>query len=379
MLAEVGMADNATILVVEDDLSLMQGIRDILEIKGFQVLTATSGVDGLRVMQGSLLPPDLIVSDIMMPFMNGYEFFNAVRKETRWTKIPFIFLTARGEKTDVRMGKMLGADEYMVKPFEPEDLLVAVTSKLKRSQEIDAVNKGEVSTIKRSILTILNHEFRTPLTYIVAYSDMLNREPDEMNYEEMKTFLQGINTGAERLRRLIENFIILVELQTGEAQTQYNWRKKKFSDLDTIFENALPYVEDAARENGITIEVSWPHGALPQIQGDQDYLRTALIRLLDNAIKFSDKPHSKVYLYTDVVDNRVCIFVRDEGRGIPAEEQQRIWDMFYQINRQQYEDQGSGSGLAIVDQIAKLHGGSINLESEVGVGSTFAICIPVAG
>jgi signal transduction histidine kinase len=371
------MTENATILVVEDDQSLMQGIRDILEIKGFNVLTAGTGVEGIEVMHKSMIPPDLIVSDIMMPAMNGYEFFNEIRKEPRWMKIPFIFLTAKGEKADVRAGKAMGAEDYIIKPFEPEDLLVVVSSRLRRSAEIDAIQNREVSSVKRSILTILNHEFRTPLTYIVAYADMLNRDPDDLSYDEMKTFLTGINTGADRLRRLIENFILLVELQTGEAQTTYNWRKRVFNDYDQVMRQAAEYLMPLAQEKGIALQVHYCYGSLPSIMGDAEYLRTALIRLLDNAIKFSDKPNSTIYISADVRNGNLCLDVQDEGRGVPDKEKQQIFDMFYQIDRQQYEDQGAGSGLAIVDRIARMHNGGVSLESELGIGSRFSVFMPL--
>jgi signal transduction histidine kinase len=372
------MTENATILVVEDDISLMQGIREILEIKGFNVLTGANGVEGIQAMHRSMIPPDLIVSDIMMPAMDGYEFFNEIRKEPRWMKIPFIFLTAKGEKSDVRAGKALGAEDYIVKPFEPEDLLVVVSSRLKRSQEIGAAQSQEVNGVKRGILTILNHEFRTPLTYIVAYADMLNRDPDDLSYDEMKTFLTGINTGADRLRRLIENFILLVELQTGEAQNTYNWRKHKFNDYDLVMRQAVEYVSELAKEKGISLQIHFTYGALPNIMGDVNYLRTALIRLLDNAIKFSDKPDSSVYLSAEVRNGNLCLDVADEGRGVADTEKKAIFEMFYQINRQLYEDQGAGSGLAIVDRIARMHGGGVALDSEAGIGSRFTIFVPLA-
>ncbi|MBX3065525.1 MAG: response regulator [Anaerolineae bacterium] len=372
------MSANSTILVVEDDISLRQGICDILEIKGYSVLTAGTGREGLDVMLGNGAPPDLIVSDIMMPVMDGYQFFSEVRKEPRWMKIPFIFLTAKGEKADIRAGKMLGAEDYIVKPFEPEDLVVVVSSRLRRVDEINAVQSAEIGGIKRGILTILNHEFRTPLTYIVAYADMLNRDPDELSYDEMKMFLTGINTGADRLRRLIENFILLVELQTGEAQSTFNWRKRKINDYDEILRHTVEYMTPAAEEKGVKLQAHYSYGSLPSIIGDTEYLRTALIRLVDNAIKFSDKSGAAIYLAAEVRDSFLCFDVEDQGRGIPPDEQQTIFDLFYQINRQVYEDQGAGSGLPIVDRIAKMHGGGVTLQSEPGVGSRFTLYVPLA-
>src|SRR5579859_2689111 len=208
------MPDHATILVVEDDYNLMQGIRDILALQDYDVLTAHNGLDGIKTLQTAQTLPDLILSDIMMPHMNGFEFYEALRREARWATIPFIFLTARGEKADVRAGKSMGVDDYIIKPFSAEDLIMIIEGKLRRRRELLEVHGTEISDIKQSILTILNHEFRTPLTYIVAYADLLNTDTGALNYDEMRSFLQGMNTGADRLRRLIENFILLVDLET---------------------------------------------------------------------------------------------------------------------------------------------------------------------
>ncbi len=209
----------------------MEGIRDILELNGYDVLTATNGSVGLEVLESQAQPPDLIVSDIMMPRMDGYAFFNAVRAQESWIAIPFIFLTAKGERDDIFRGKSMGAEDYVVKPFDADELLVAVDSRLKRQRQLNQQRDHEVSSIKRNILNILNHEFRTPLTYVVAYADMLHRDADDLGVSDMRAFLRGINAGANRIRRLVENFILLVELETGEAQKTYTWRCTTLSQL----------------------------------------------------------------------------------------------------------------------------------------------------
>src|SRR5258708_39609713 len=199
------MTNRHTILVVEDDYNLMQGIRDILALQDYDVLTANNGQDGINVLQSARNLPDLIVSDIMMPRMNGYEFYEALRRETRWATIPFIFLTARGEKAAIRAAKSLGVDDYIIKPFSAEDLLIVIEGKLRRRKELQQVHSAEISDIKQSILTILNHEFRTPLTYIVAYADLLNTDTSVLYDHQMKAFLHGMYNGPQPARRLVES------------------------------------------------------------------------------------------------------------------------------------------------------------------------------
>ena len=366
-----------TILVVEDDLHLMEGIRDILQINGYEVLTATNGIAGLDVLKALPAPPDLIVSDIMMPRMDGYDFFNAVRAVDSWVAIPFIFLTAKGEREDIKRGKRMGAEDYVVKPFDADDLLVAVSAKLNRKKELDKVWQSEVSGIKHNILTILNHELRTPLTYVVAYADMLHRDADELSVDDMRTFLRGMNTGATRLRRMVENFILLVELDTGEAESTFAWRCHLINDFRSLLWVVREKYLEFAQEHGVTLEVEIEDD-LPPVKGDNEYLTAAMECLVDNGIKFTDEPGGVVTLRAYTADDHICLSVTDQGRGIPEHELNYIFESFYQINREKYEDQGAGAGLAIVDGIARLHGGTIAIDSVYGQGSTFVLYLPIA-
>ncbi|MCZ7540339.1 MAG: response regulator [Anaerolineae bacterium] len=366
----------ATILVVEDDLHLLEGIRDILAINGYEVWTASNGQVGLQVLQDQARAPDLIVSDIMMPRMDGYDFFEAVRAESTWVHIPFIFLTAKGEHEDVKRGKRMGAEDYVIKPFDADDLLVAVSAKLERRQQIERHWQNEVSTIKQNILMILNHEFRTPLTYVVAYADMVHRDADTLSVDDMRAFLRGINAGANRLRRLVENFILLVELETGEAAQTFNWRRGTLADFEALLGSATAKYQDMAegRQVAISVEVD---EELPPVTADAQYLAAAVECLIDNAVKFSDKPGSVVTVRAYRDGDGVCLAVRDQGRGIPPNERENIFQSFYQVERHKYEDQGAGSGLAIVNRVTRLHGGNITLNSTVGEGSEFVIHLPI--
>ena len=362
---------DATILVVEDDTALLQGLRDILELSDYHVLTARNGVEGLAVLQNRV--PDLIVSDIKMPRMDGYQFYGQVRARPDWVSVPFIFLTAKSEKADVRHGKILGADDYITKPFEEADLLVAVRAKLNRRAQLDAAHSRQVADLKRTILTTLNHEFRTPLTYITTYADMLSTA--NIGSDEFKEFMRGIQAGSERLRRLVDDFILLVELQTGEAQQTYDRRCTRMPDLSLLLSLAVERVRSRAEARRVRL-VEETRGPLPPILADREYLLDAVVRLLDNAIKFSRKEGGAVTLRAALGDRGVRIEVVDQGIGMPAAELDKIFDMFYQIDRAKLEQQGSGSGLSIVQNIVRMHGGEINAKSVVESGSTFTIELP---
>jgi two-component system, sensor histidine kinase and response regulator len=369
--------DKPHLLLVEDDVHLLEGVQSVLELEGYTISTAENGAVAFKMLSDHQLMPDLIVSDIMMPVMDGLHFLREVRKDERFVAIPFIFLTAKGERADINQSKRLGVDDYIVKPFDTDDLLIAIESRLHRHRALGKAADNAVSTIKRNILNVLNHEFRTPLTYIVAYADMLN-EPGqrELDSEDMLTFLHGVNSGALRLRRLVENFIQLVELETGEAARTYAMRKAPVDDIQSLFEGALDHIRTQSPTrpmNSIRYDIQ---PGIPSPILDADFLKLALAHLIDNAIKFSTV-EQPITLGAYVENNEVYLWVKDEGRGITDKEREKIWDIFYQINRAYYEDQGVGAGLPIVRGIVKLHGGRVEMDSAPEMGSTFTLVLPL--
>ena len=361
-----------TILVVEDDGALLDGLRDILELAGYAVVTARNGVEGLAALGQAV--PDLIVSDINMPRLDGYQFYNQVRARPEWVSVPFIFLSAKGEKTDVRRGKLLGVDDYVTKPFEEADLLVAVQAKLNRRAQLRAAQERQMADLKRTILTTLNHEFRTPLTYITTYADMLGES--NISADEFKDFMRGIQVGSERLRRLVEDFILLVELQTGEAQQTYEHRRTPLVNLPRLLRGVL--INHQARADSRRVRlVDEIAPDLPRVLADPEYLADAVGRLVDNGIKFSKKAGGSVTLRAEPGGLGVVIEVADDGVGVRASELDRIFDVFHQIDRAKMEQQGSGSGLAIAHGIIALHGGQLQATSEFGTGSCFRVELPI--
>lgn len=367
-----------TVLVVEDEPSLLLGIQEILKLEHYHVLTAANGRQALTVLEGlsENQRPDLILSDIMMPVMDGFEFLAEVRRHPEWVGIPFVFLTAKGEKSDVQKGRVSGVDDYLVKPFDAKELIEAINARLERQRVIQEIHAGEIDDVKKSIITILNHEFRTPLTLIVAYADMLREnEANRMSDEDLLLFLREVNVGAERIRRLVENFILLAELQTGASRRFFEYRQQPITNLSAIIRMVYEQIFRGGGNVQHACILAVPD-TLPPIQGNPEYLVVILRELLLNAIKFS-KPDQPIRLEAEVIDKELHIRVIDNGRGIAPEELPRIWTVFYQVDRDYYEDQGTGSGLAIAQGLAELHGARIDAESEVNQGSCFTLVLPI--
>ena len=362
-----------SVLVVDDEDSVRELIVEILEAAGFRVSTASDGAEGLERMEADT--PELVLSDINMPGMDGYAFYEGVRARPQWAGVPFVFLTGRGEPMEVLTGKELGADDYVIKPFTPEELLVAVRARLARRAQLEAFQERQVAEVKRAILSTLNHEFRTPITWLVGYAELLRDSKGDLNPEQMRQLLDGILAGSARLVRLVEDLVLLVDLHSGEARRTYHRMKRPLPDLPDLLRERLQHERDRATAAGVPLRLEVPE-RLPAVLGEPEQLGNAISRLLDNAIKFSKKDGGPVALAAAREGPRVVIEVRDEGIGVRPEDLARIWDLFYQSDRERIEQQGLGSGLTIARAIVTLHGGILALSSQLGVGTTARLELP---
>ena len=250
------MTTPAIILLVEDDHSMLTGMKDLLQLVNIgyavQVFTAENGKLALEVMAD--ITPDLIVSDIMMPQMEGFEFLEHVRQNPAWLHIPVIFLTAKGSKQDVHKGRTSGADLYITKPFNSGEFIELIKTQLDRKFQLQYTRQRTVNTLKKDILQILNHEFRTPLTYVTAYYEML---ADSMNFvqedESFDEYLRGIQVGCVRLTRLVDDFIQVMDIRSGEMEQRFQKQVRRLDDLGQYLQQAIDATHVVADELGVNV------------------------------------------------------------------------------------------------------------------------------
>ena len=374
-----------TILIVEDDEAMLLGINDLLEAMGvdgyeIEVLTAENGATALERMDECT--PALIVSDINMPVMDGYAFFDAVRQHTEWLYIPFIFLTAQGEQEEIHRGRTSGADLYLTKPFNSIHLIELIKTQLDKAESRRLQREREGQNLKEGILKILNHEFRTPLTYVTASYEMLaesvSMHTDDQYFHD---YLHGIRAGCVRLTHLVEELIMVIELRTGELGVRYEQEARVVDELTAVITPIIQQQKDRHSGDDISVYVHVNiDDDLPPILAVPSYLQQIVDQLLTNAVKFTrshDSTEIHVTLSATATADELRISVRDEGIGIPEQVQSQIFDIFFQHNREYLEQQGAGMGLAIVDGLINLHGGYVEVESVEGEGSTFTAVFPV--
>jgi DNA-binding response OmpR family regulator len=371
----------ANILLVEDDRALLEGIADLLEVSdtGYDVLVskASDGEMGLNMVAKN--EPDLIISDIMMPRMGGFEFLERLRERSEWIHIPVIFLTARGTAQDILKGRVSGAELYITKPYDSDELIQLVNSQLNRTFQLREDRQRQIDLISRNIINLLNHEFRTPLTYVTAYRELLSTGMGSEEVANLREYLQGIQVGTTRLNRLVGNLVQVMRLRTGQATQSIG---KQAAETTQLADLLHAYVEQLRRRSTgqpIAIHTRLP-ATLPRLYVDLPSLFYAIDCVMDNAVKFSRmRPDQtpKIILSAESNAQEITLSINDNGIGLGSDVYDRVFDLFYQHDREEMEQQGAGLGLAIAKGLVEINGGRIAIESADGIGCTVSISLPV--
>jgi two-component system sensor histidine kinase/response regulator len=361
------------VLVIEDMESLREEIMETLVCEDFEVLGAENGTIGVKLAKEHL--PDLIVCDVMMPGIDGFDTLRALRQYDLTAVIPFIFLTAKSDKIDVRQGMELGADDYITKPFATSELLTAINTRLEKQSVINSKVKTELDALRNSISMSLPHELRTPLNGIMGFSELLLDAFDTDQQPELVSIVQNIKDSAQVLHRVIQNFLLYAELEIAAsnhadaitAETD-NSIKATYSTT-TIADEASKKATEYQRETDLHVNISAATIMMPPAK-----LNKIVEEIVDNAFKYSE-PGTPV----DVIGKSDAGFfwleVCDRGRGMTAEQIQQI-GAYMQFERKLYEQQGSGLGLAIAQRLSELYGGSLSIKSTPGQSTTVQIKLP---
>lgn len=359
------------ILIVDDDLGIRDSVDEILTLSGYTSLMAADGVEALELLASH--KPDLIISDIMMPRMDGYAFFEALKNIREWSTIPFIFLTARGEKMDIRRGYQMGADRYLVKPFELEDLLIAVETRLERAAELERAIEEDINQMKQQLLNVFGHELRTPLSLLHGYSKILEQSQDALDKKATDEIFLIMQQSVDRLVKLSEDLMLMVYLDSGVASVALESGNEPIH-IKHILENLILGMSGDAERRNINVELDMDDELT--VVGHSPYLSDLFKRILENAIKFG-RPGGSVQIEANSLPEEIQVTIQDDGIGIAPEKMALLFKLFQQIDRESMEQQGLGLGLAIAARLTEFHGGRISAESELGQGSRFIVHLPI--
>ncbi len=361
------------VLVIEDQDEVRNPILEMLEADGYEGLGAENGRRGVELAQEHL--PNLIISDIMMPELDGYGVLTELRQDPVTATIPIIFLTARTQAEDRRRGMLLGADDYLTKPFSFEELRNAIEVRLAKQSALERKFQNKLEDLRANIALSLPHELRTPLTGVLGFSALLIDNADTMKSEEVKQIAQLVHRSGLRLQRLTENFLLYTELENGRAdraRDMFRLPGEACVARVVVLPTAQNEADSLQRAADLTMDVDNAQLAVPE-----SHMRKITEELVGNAFKFSTtgasvelrgRRHENEQMYV--------LSVVDHGRGLSAREVADI-GAYRQFGRQRHEQQGSGLGLAIVQGLAQLYGGSLKVESQSGKGSTFTVQLPL--
>jgi DNA-binding response OmpR family regulator/anti-sigma regulatory factor (Ser/Thr protein kinase) len=356
------------ILVIEDADALRNDVVEMLSFEGFTVFEAENGQIGVQRALSEL--PDLIICDIMMPELDGYGVLEQVRSDTRTAATPFIFMTARTEREDMRAGMTLGADDYLTKPFNSDELIKTIHTQLNKRQTQTMLIEKRIEEFRESITTALPHELRTPLVAIMGYADLLMLQADSITSSDIADYAQHISKACQRLYRLVENYLSYVRAQVLKMTTQQiNALQLNITThpISIIEFQGLNKAQHYHREADLNLQL----GENAIIQIAESDLNKVLEEAIDNAFKFSKKG-SPVTIYTAVEGDYFVINIQDRGYGMSQEQIEKI-GAYIQFDRWIQEQQGNGLGLVIIREFIMLYNGKLEIESKLSQGTNLRL------
>jgi signal transduction histidine kinase len=391
------------VLVVEDNPDMRRFTTQVLEAE-FECEQARNGAEALERLERRA--PDVVVTDVMMPVMDGAELLAEMRSRPALSTIPVIVLTAVAEQ-DLRLGLLrAGARDYLTKPFEPEELLARARnlSAMKRAgdvlrQELASASEdvgflasqlaerqreledllAEVraardeaeaaSSAKSEFLAVMSHELRTPLNAIIGYTDLIDSGVGGEIPQGQKTKLDRIRISARHLLRIIDDILVYTRADSDIAAPT-----EEPVELSALLDETVGSIRPEAGLKGLAIETRLTGPTI--VDSDPERLRRVLTNLVANAVKFTEAGTIEVAI--DATPDELRMTVRDTGPGIPAEHMERIFDPFWQVDQSSTRTAGgTGLGLSIVQRLVQQLGGSLDVASEPGQGTTFTARIPL--
>ncbi len=420
---------NVDLLLVEDSLTQATLLKETLEKYRFNVRLAKDGVEALEILKVHM--PNLIISDIEMPRMDGFEFCRHIKNDPKLSHLPVIILTNLSDSMDVIKGIECGADSFLTKPCNTELLLnnindVLANRRLHQEGEnlslefsfhgqhhLLQVNQVQItdlllSTYANAIqknneleqayrkLTIINqeierkneelqklnhqknfflgmaaHDLRNPLTAIQGYSDILLEKLASLDNPEITKMLKRIQKSSNSMLLMINELLDFTVIESG--MVKLNLRDV---DLEALIRDCIILNSVQADEKQISISFESDH-SLPLIPCDSEKIEQVINNLLTNAIKYSH-PHTHIHVSLSKSNDKALIVIKDQGVGIPPEEVERLFSPFSKTSAKTTKGEAStGLGLAIAKRIVNEQKGQIWAESEVNKGSTFYVSLPL--
>lgn len=360
----------SSILVIDDENLFRESTAIALRRRGFETFEAGNGRIGAELALQH--HPDLVLCDVNMEQMNGYQTLESLRREPSTSAIPFILMTGMGDTAAMRKGMDLGADDYLPKPFTAAQLFGAIDARLRQRAVLRQDAEKKLDELRASLTLALPHEMVTPLNGIFGLAQVLVVDAASLTPAEVSDFGQNILVSAERLQHTVQNFLLYGQLEilasdpSNLAELRDKWSDQCHHAIESI---ARRHADAALRPADLHLELADGRVAMAP-----DLFSRLIDELAGNAFKFS-QPGQPVRISSRMTEGRCQLLVQDEGIGMTPGQIAGV-SAYRQFNRGLREQQGSGLGLAIVQRLAELHGGSMKILSNPGAGTTVTVTLP---
>ena len=361
-----------TALVVDDSAPIRTMVSEMLRQEGLSVILAEDGRQALDILQIKSRDIDLVVTDIMMPHVDGKELCLTIRKQPMLKNIPVFFMSTLSEKSSILEMFRAGATDYFVKPFTKEEFL----ARMKVHLDVRLLNKQlnnnvlelkKLNQLKEDFLAICSHDLRNPVTVIMSYVDYM-KSYDDLSDQHVES-LDAIQSSSEFVLRMVGDLLDLIKLQS-EPDTL---TLEPFAPLEVV-QSCVMAMIPLGQKKQIDIKLENHLQQEDLIIANQDALKRVMTNLLSNAIKFTPvKGKIAIYLEEHNADS-IALSVHDSGIGISSEHIPRLFDRFSRASREGTEgENGTGLGLSIVKELVGKQGGNIVVSSKEGEGSCFKV------
>jgi len=371
----------AKILVIEDEATLREDIIEWLSYEGYEAFGAADGVEGVNA--AILHQPDLIVSDIRMPRMDGYGVLVDIKADSNMRLTPFIFLTAKAELSDMRKGMQLGADDYLMKPFDRLDLLRAIETRLEMRAAQESEQEQHVELFKETIsyeraqrllqsklVAAFSHEFRDSLSVIQLASTLLRDFVQNKDVERSLNYVDRIEAYVSQIVQMVDDMLLLAQLEAGKFTL-----KPEAIDPGTFLRQI---VEGFQSIYGATRQFTFENHYHGLLMADTRLLRHITSNLIIVAVK-SSHPGSEIRIQVDALDGQYTLSVKSKDMSIPEVAQSHLSELADTFQRDADTNNMSSveMGLAIIKQASEAHGGKLRLETEAGADTGLSVTLPL--
>ena len=363
-----------SVLIVDNDPLMVAMLTGVLSSRQYSVIKSYSGAEALKILKDRSV--DLIICDVVMPSMTGYEFMEQVRQQPHGEKVPFVFMTSNNPAATIQQIEKHTKEEVVIsKSVEPQELLSMVRQKLGDYARAEALTKRDFDAYRRRVVHTLSHEFRTPLTAINIGMELLMQHRDSLNSEKALGLLEAVRRGGLRLEKLVKDFLTLQQIEAGMTAEAFKTSAVTVA-ASGVLERFLTLKSAGYEESGISFKViDGSRGA--QVAVVEQHVVDFLDRLVSNADKFSSESR-EIELEVWTTETEVGFAIKDRGAGFDLEQLAHACEAFGQIDRERNEQQGSGLGLPIAFSYAKSHGGRIDFDTREGGGTVVTLVLPKA-